>query len=254
MKKSKKTAKSDEPDFMTKLRKVQAENGGTSRIQFDIQVPKGKMVSSIFREFETVERAREYLQEFVGKEDITKASKNGRNATLETGATVRTNYNFHSVLVGKAPGGKLPDIADPRDRHNIRMPMPSPTVDKEGNVTKMANNSRKRSSNGNGATVPLKKICQDIEMDPRKARQILRRAAKADKLPHDMRGRWEFNADEQEQIIEILTGRESPNKAKPPKSSEPKTKVTSKVKSKVKSKIRPKAKSKGKSKGAAASA
>ena len=49
--------------------------------------------------------------------------------------------------------------------------------------------------------VPLKKICQDMDIDPRLARRKLRAANLAS---HDPKARWEFTPAQEKKAREIL--------------------------------------------------
>ena len=61
-----------------------------------------------------------------------------------------------------------------------------------------------------GALVPLKKICSDIGIDPKRARVKLRRVWRREDSPgvqfHEKGGRWDLTAAQAREVREILGG------------------------------------------------
>jgi hypothetical protein len=142
--------------------------------------------------------AKEYFKELLKDDEISDMASNGHTTELVSGIIISTNYNLEKVLKGIAPNQKLKTIMDVRDQQRRKIEtakMPEP---------KQPTRKRKISS---GESVPIKQLCKDLGIDPRKARQKLRKASKDGKLPHTSKGRWDFEPKDIELVTKILQGK-----------------------------------------------
>jgi hypothetical protein len=175
---------------------------GTYNIQ--AKIFRGKKVKQlIFREFSNIKMAQEYFKALTTKDgdEIADISENGHVTELVSGIMISTNYSIEKILKGKPPRQKLHIIVDPRDLRKQRiesakMPEVKPT----------AKTDRKRKISS-GQTVPIKQLCKDLGIDPRKARQKLRKAAKDGIIPHIEKGRWDFDQKDIKLVTKVLVGK-----------------------------------------------
>jgi len=168
------------------------QKGTISAIQ--IKIYGGKSIKQVrFRQFGKFEEALEYIKEYLKNEKIIDRTKSGRNIKLSNGDIMWSNYNISYIINNKKPEQLLIDISDPGE-----------TVG--GNKETKPVTTTKTKQRVNGELIPLKLICRDHipNLEPRKARAILRRLAKTDKIPHDWRGRWEFPRADIDQVVDLL--------------------------------------------------
>ena len=167
---------------------------GTSRIQVKGTFYKGKMFNSIWREFPDVQAASSYYAEMIRDDEEISRSKCYRAVSLKSRITLISNYSFLKIQQRIPVIGVLKDISDPREK-----PFITPSE-----ATVASPTAAKKKQRSNGELIPLKVLCRDIGIEPRKARAVLRAAAKAGKMPHEWSGRWEFEANELPHIKTLL--------------------------------------------------
>lgn len=152
------------------------------------------------RSFIEVVAAKAYIEE-LGEPDKTKGT------TFRCGKlTVQTNYDLKSILKEVKVDKDLPwimkNLPDPEDyrRHLEKFPPKKVEAPKSLSVPK--------AKKANGEEVPLKVLCGELDVDPRKARQRLRRAIRDNRLSHEYSARWAWpkDSDEIEKVKEILNG------------------------------------------------
>ena len=183
------------PNF---LKRSPTESKIQSNIQIYLTSIRGKVRLTLYREFNSVLKARRYLRKFIGGKDKVKSiSSSGSYITLRSGIRLSMNYPYKGIMAKKSPRGKLYDISDCTTRRYREIKTPV----KKGPGEMIKTKTRKDVN-----FIPLKTICRDNDIDPRKARIVLRRAGRDGKLKHDFKGRWEFRKNDVAEILTILEG------------------------------------------------
>ncbi len=182
-------------DLPAFLKREEGEKHTESCIQFNTYgcKPGSKMWNSASRAFNTVTEAQEYLKEFIKSEKIIYSPEKKTYAKLEpSGRGISSNHPLPDTLKGKAPTGLLINIISDQNTRSITM------IKK---TTKKVAEKTDTSSN----MVVLKKICQELKIDPRKARMKLRKS-----IGPATDGRWEWpeGSKELKQVREILSPKE----------------------------------------------
>lgn len=215
-------------------REVKPEKLTTTEIQLEVFGPRkgGKMWSIVRRKFVTAKEARDYLSEWRGGEPLQDMTKNKRLAALAFGGVARTNYNLSNILKGIDPKKKLPSIFQEEKKPKLSQ---TRTISKTSTTTDQENKTMtKKSKTEAGEMVVLKKLCQELDCDPRKARQQLRKSV------GNTDGRWEWPEGSKEiaKVRAILSGEEEPKakKTKKEKAGKDKKKPAKKDKKKTTSK------------------
>lgn len=197
----------DIPDFL--LRAPGSEpKVGTRQIQiFMTMRAKDGGPKTQFREFNTVLKAQEYLGAFICKGDRVKdISETGGCVELKSGIRLRLNYPYKKLMKGIEPKKRLhniePDISKLR---NLSMPTAVKSdPEREKPLPLNKPRKKKRPEYIGTSAIPLKKICADNDVDPRKARMKLRKAKSDGRLPHRPSDRWEFNPEDIEAVLKLI--------------------------------------------------
>ncbi len=176
--------------------------------------PGSRMWQVIAREFATVEQAKEYLDSVVGDEHL-EVGKNGCHGKLDKSErSLLTNYKIEDIYKLNKPEGLLIRLHDMPKNSPIRMTSLKPNTEGNNRMAKATNTATSNS-------VLLKTICQELEIEPRKARMILR------KKLGNTDGRWEWAEGSKElaEVKAILQGNEPApaKKAAPKKTAAKKT-------------------------------
>lgn len=210
--KEKKTIREENPELPKHLKRrdTKRRKSGVAVIQLRVSTLK-KVRSLVFRKFNRVEEACAYVKELTRGYKIKDRSKDrtyhsltygGSVCSFTNGIVVRSNYPMKLILKKVSPKALLPDISIASEGGSVSKKSPDT---KSVEVKKTA--SSKKRLRSNGELISLKEVCRKHldGMDPRKARQKLRAAAKADKMPHDWKGRWEFTDDQIDHVVKLLS-------------------------------------------------
>jgi phage terminase small subunit len=82
---------------------------------------------------------------------------------------------------------------------------------KKGKVGRKARATAAKATNGSSARIPLKRICSDLGIEPKRARVKLRRVWRKDEEEgavafHSRGSRWDLTAKEAKEVTAILAG------------------------------------------------
>lgn len=196
-------------DIPKNLKREHAEvKGDTNQVQIKVTDNSKKVIGAIHRAFAKIEDAKTYLTELMkdGIKDFT-TSKDGEVTTCGK-LDIATNYDVRLILKGKAPKKLLPRLAGASK--------PAPEFKKSESTAGKDVPSRPATSTdaapskraATGKVVVLKQICQELKLEPRKARSMLRSAAKAKKVPREADGgRWQWSPEDAETVKILLRGK-----------------------------------------------
>ena len=178
---------SDIPEFLLRTPEPPVMTKRIQIIAFGSQTKKGQMVSLTAREFLNIGEAKAFLDQYADNRDL-ETNDSGTFGRFDLNTTLRCNADMRAVVLLKRIPAELPVIITSAMKPaRIEMPTYSTT---EGDTTMTTTKkSTKKSAASNSSMVPLKKLCQEFELDPRKARQKLRKAI------GNNDGRWEWPAD-----------------------------------------------------------
>lgn len=198
------------PDF---LKRTPSEEKLTTRnYQFKIFGPGrrgSKVLTNQLRSFDKFSDAQEYINHLTIQGSAVKQfSTNGRGCNLISGELLWSNYQITDILLGKSAKGLLPDIFTVEDTargKDIKMPKTTyDTSTKETTMTakKTATTTRRTASASDEDLVLLKHVCQELKLDPRKARMMLRKKLGTT----DGRWAWGKGSKELNEVRSILKG------------------------------------------------
>lgn len=144
-----------------------------------------------------VEDARSYLKALTEGWTETGHSKKHKVYGYTNGVSITTNYSQRRIRKGIKPKNELDNLAE--------FIMKKVTM-ASGNTRKVAR--QKSKERVNGTLIPLKKLCQEYELDPRKARMQLRAAIKKGTIKHSKGQRWEWEegSDLLKDVRKVLKG------------------------------------------------
>lgn len=192
----------DVPKFMQREDK---QVGTTKSIHIISTNTTSKVLARTERAFVSIVAAKLYLEELSKPGKLTSNSTDGTVGTLDATIEFETNYDVRKILKGIEPKTMLPSII----REKAQTPrFSSPKADKPGDAAKpTATPSTKTAGvkkHTNGKVVVLKQVCQELKIEPRKARQKLRALEKAGKLKPDEEGRWQWPIAEVDKVKALL--------------------------------------------------
>lgn len=193
----------------------------TSKVQIIVQgLLRGKMFETIKRTFPTVKEARDYLRTL----PLVKIEGRGAQLKEPAEADIRTNYDIKKILDAVAPKDLLPVIIfEGPESRKLVMPVRErdPVTSEAPGEMPSRGVTIKRPASKSGL-VPLKQICRELNIDAREARMKLRALSRKKLLSHEPQGRWEWSADQVEEIKAQLTkGADKPATAKEIKNAVP---------------------------------
>lgn len=193
----------DIPKF---LKREKGERGSRiARIQIRASNVGGAVKSTLVRYFDTTEEAFDYLTELSGGSiSVSSKSKDGRYVTLKNGIRLTMNMGISRIKKKRKKPDSLPEVFSP-----------DPVVKFSRGNTEMPR-SPKTGQRVNGEIIVLKRLCQEMEVDPRSARARLRTALNNPKKwpalaeSHSKSQRWEWPSDSDaiEEVREILGGKQ----------------------------------------------
>ncbi len=170
-------------------------------MQIQVFNPKDKD-NVVKREFNFIAEVYDYVRGFIKGEKYT-VSKSGLTTTLQSGLLIQTNYPMEDILKCRPVSSPLTPLFEKTTstvEYNLK-PKPKPKTIK----------SKKTVALEIGVLVPLKKLCQELELDPRVCRIALRKAIKGKKYPvmskaYETHSRWSWPAgsDEIKEVRSLL--------------------------------------------------
>lgn len=189
------TKKVDDGTLLPKALKRDKTVGGPMQ-KVQAKIFGGKTVKrSFLRTFETPDEAKRYIETFLkGRKYNT--DKSGRMITFPGSIdSIYLNRPLFEVMARTpVPKEGLPEIIVAGESSNV-ITMPKPA---DAPRTSAAVRERRTAT---GELIPLKKLCQELNVEPRAARMKLRRAVKDDKKypalakSHAAHARWEWEKD-----------------------------------------------------------
>ena len=200
---------------------------------------KSKMWITDIREFDKIKDARAYLMGL--DPSFIDIAKNDRGAKLPWGTTVWCNYSLKKIMALRKPKKKLPNIIWDHERKSssdrVQTDYSKYYDQEDSNMATSKDKKKSKTKSSGKEMVVLKKLCQELDLDPRKARQKLRSTV------GQTDGRWEWPAGSKEldKVKKILSGKDESKKSKkkkkakeekPEKKDKKKKKAGSKKKSK----------------------
>lgn len=167
-------------------------------LQITVSRTDQKVRNVLTAEYAKVRDMNEYLTKLVDGAKLEGMSKNGEIATyLINGHKINlvSNYDLRKILKKRSPKKDLLDLA------NFIKPVIQISNKQETVVSKP-----KIQSAATGSLIPLKRLCQQYELEPRKARAALRAAIARGDVAHAPGQRWEWadNSDQLPKVRKVL--------------------------------------------------
>ncbi len=203
----------DIPEFLRRDAKNQTWDNKSIHIKAQV----GGVVRRVSgRAFTNPKEANKYLRTFIPnfRTSINAMSKTGGLAQLKDGRTIWANMPLKDILDGKKiPKRGLRPILDRADLQVLVMPeeKQQTVVDDTGNEVPIAPTpAKKKKARINGDVIVLKTLCQELEIDPRKARMTLRKAIKSNKIlaadrEHNARWEWPARSEVVEEVKKVIS-------------------------------------------------
>lgn len=181
---------------------------GTKSIHIMSTNTTHKVLARTERIFSSIIAAKLYMEELSKPGKLTSNSKDGHVGTIDAAIEFETNYDVRKILKGIEPKEVLRILireksATPRFS-SPKADKPSDTAKSNASAGEKTERVAKASSKGSSKMIVLKQLCQELKIEPRKARQKLRALEKAGKLSPDDEGRWQWTLAEVDKVKALL--------------------------------------------------